>query len=90
MAHKDGLILMTIPEDREFLLTQHEQGRQGTMTGIDGKLTRKTKRKAERMLKHASRKQLEKNKFQERSTVVTLALESAMTRQIKKLQLMMK
>ena len=47
------------------------------MAGIDGKLARKTKRKVERMLKHASREHLEKNKFQERSSVVTLAFDSS-------------
>ena len=54
VAHKDVLILMTIPEDREFLLAQREKERRGTMAGIDGKLARKSKRKVERMLKHAS------------------------------------
>ena len=64
-ANKDALILITIPEDRKFLLAECEKGRQGTMAGINGKLARKTKRKAERMLKHASREHLEKTKFQE-------------------------
>ena len=41
------------------------------------KLARKTKQKAERMLKHASREHLEKTKFQEPSTVVTLAFNSS-------------
>ena len=47
------------------------------MASIDGKLAPKTKRKAEKMLKHASKEQLEKTKFQERSTVVTLAFNSS-------------
>ena len=46
VAHKDALILMAIPEDREFLLAQREKGRRGTMAGTDGKWARKTKRKA--------------------------------------------
>ena len=77
VAHKNALVLKTIPEDREFLLAQREKGRRGTMAGIDGKLTRKTKRKAERMLKHASRDQPEKIKFQERSTIVTIVFNSS-------------
>ena len=63
VAHKDALSLMAISEDREFLLAQREKERRGTMAGIDGKLARKTKRKAERMLKHASIERLEKTKF---------------------------
>ena len=78
VAHKGALILMPIPEDREFLLAQREKGRRETMAGIDGKLARKTKRKAERMLKHASREYLEKTKFQEWSNVVTLAFNSSL------------
>ena len=74
VAHKDALILMTIPKVREFLLAQREKGWRGTMAGIDGKLARKTKRKAERMLKYASREHLEKTKFQERSTVATTCI----------------
>ena len=78
MAHKDALILITILEDREFLLAQREKGRRGTMTGMDIKLARKTKRKAKRMSKHASREQLETNKFQEQLTVVTLEFYSCL------------
>ena len=47
------------------------------MAGIDGKLAQKIKRKAERMLKHAFREHLEKTKFQERPTIVTLAFNSS-------------
>ena len=73
VAHENALILMIILEDREFLLALREKGRRGTMAGINGKLTRRAKRKAESTLKHASREQLEKTEFQERSTIVAFA-----------------
>ncbi|KAG0714800.1 hypothetical protein GWK47_013413 [Chionoecetes opilio] len=38
IAHSDALTLMTIPEDKEFLLAQREKGRRGSMAGLDKKL----------------------------------------------------
>ncbi|KAG0720181.1 hypothetical protein GWK47_048986 [Chionoecetes opilio] len=38
IAHSDTLTLMTIPEDKEFLLAQREKGRRGSMAGLDKKL----------------------------------------------------
>ncbi|KAG0713543.1 hypothetical protein GWK47_016000 [Chionoecetes opilio] len=38
IAHSDALTLMTIPEDKEFLLAQREKGRRGSMAGLDRKL----------------------------------------------------
>ncbi|KAG0711576.1 hypothetical protein GWK47_020352 [Chionoecetes opilio] len=38
IAHSDALTLMTIPEDKEFLLAQREKGRWGSMAGLDKKL----------------------------------------------------
>ena len=68
VAHKDALILMTISENREFLLAQREKGRRGTMAGIDGKLARKTKRKADRMLKQLPENTWKKLNFKDDQT----------------------
>ncbi|KAG0730526.1 WD repeat-containing protein 46 [Chionoecetes opilio] len=38
IAHSDALTLMTIPEDKEFLLAQRKKGRWGSMAGLDKKL----------------------------------------------------
>ncbi|KAG0723732.1 hypothetical protein GWK47_042055 [Chionoecetes opilio] len=38
IAHSDALTLMTIPEDKEFLLAQREKGRRDSMAGLDKKL----------------------------------------------------
>ncbi|KAG0727442.1 hypothetical protein GWK47_034638 [Chionoecetes opilio] len=38
IAHSDALTLMTIPEDKEFLLAQRAKGRRGSMAGLDKKL----------------------------------------------------
>ncbi|KAG0711531.1 putative 39S ribosomal protein L24, mitochondrial [Chionoecetes opilio] len=38
ITHSDALTLMTIPEDKEFLLAQREKGRRGSMAGLDKKL----------------------------------------------------
>ncbi|KAG0714084.1 hypothetical protein GWK47_014841 [Chionoecetes opilio] len=38
IAHSDALTLMTIPEDKEFLLAQREKGRRSSMAGLDKKL----------------------------------------------------
>ena len=37
-AHAEALALMTIAEDKEFLLAQREKGRRGSMAGLDKKL----------------------------------------------------
>ena len=41
IAHADALNIIKIPEDREFLLAQREDGRRGSMTGVDKNLSRK-------------------------------------------------
>ncbi|KAG0694546.1 hypothetical protein GWK47_027192 [Chionoecetes opilio] len=38
IAHSDALTLMTIPDDKEFLLDQREKGWRGSMAGLDKKL----------------------------------------------------
>lgn len=48
--------MITIPEDREFLLAQREKGRRGSMVGVDAKLAAKEKRSAERQEQMLARK----------------------------------
>lgn len=48
IAHADALQLMSIEEDRQFLIRQRIKGREGSMTGIDHVLTAKEERIARR------------------------------------------
>lgn len=41
MAHQDALHMITIEEDKQFLLAQREKGRRGSMAGVDTVLARK-------------------------------------------------
>ena len=47
IAHQNALELIKIPEDREFLLAQREEGRRGKMGSVDANLARKEQRKAD-------------------------------------------
>ena len=44
-AHAEALALMTIAEDKEFLLAQREKGRRGSMAGLDKKLKEAVRRR---------------------------------------------
>jgi hypothetical protein len=59
IAHKDALTLITIKEDKEFLLAQREKGRRGSMGPIDTKLSKKEERSKERQLQIELRKKKE-------------------------------
>ena len=48
IAHGDAMSLITIPEDRAFLLAQREPGRRGTMAGADMALDSQEKKKRRR------------------------------------------
>jgi hypothetical protein len=59
-AHADAIQMMTIPEDRDFLLAQQEKGRRGSMAGIDVNLLKKEKRASQsRKQKEARRERAE-------------------------------
>lgn len=49
IAHVDALKLITIEEDRTFLIKQREKGRVGSMTCVDKNLENKEKRKTKRL-----------------------------------------
>lgn len=55
IAHADALNLMHNEEDKEFLLKQREDGRPGSMLGIDQKLAEKEERSRLRKEKEESR-----------------------------------
>ncbi|KAF2886056.1 hypothetical protein ILUMI_20115 [Ignelater luminosus] len=51
IAHANAVSLISIEEDQEFLIAQRKPNREGSMIGIDLKLTAAEKRKAERKKK---------------------------------------
>ena len=55
VAHQRAMDLITIPEDKDFLLGQRKKGRQGFMTSIDMKLTKMEERREERKQKELRR-----------------------------------
>ena len=57
VAHANALSMMTIEEDKQFLMAQREKGRQGCMGGIDANLVKKQKKKQVDLLKHRERQQ---------------------------------
>lgn len=57
VAHQDPLQMMTIQEDKDFLIAQRQKGRVGCMLGIDSILIAKEKRKSDRMENEQRRKQ---------------------------------
>jgi len=46
---KKTFLIIGIQEDRDFLLLQREKGRKGYMMGVDTKLVKAEKRKADRL-----------------------------------------
>ena len=44
MAHQDAMKMLKIQEDKEFLISQREMGRRGSMVGVDKVLTAKEER----------------------------------------------
>lgn len=56
IAHSRALQMMTIEEDKEFLLAQRMKGRKGFMQGVDKKLARKELLQVEREERQLTRK----------------------------------
>ncbi|EFN86450.1 hypothetical protein EAI_00065, partial [Harpegnathos saltator] len=63
IAHASALDMITIEEDKQFLISQRQKGRPGYMGGIDFKYTRKEKRREEREAKAVARKQSNNNQL---------------------------
>ena len=57
VAHANAFSLMTIEEDKHFLLAQREKGRQGCMGRLDATLLKKKKRKQVALEKQIQRQQ---------------------------------
>lgn len=76
LAHENALTLMTIDEDRQFLLAQREKGRRGCMAGWDKQLHEIEKRVAERRTLADMRRQRKTELQERRSEIVTLELSS--------------
>ncbi|KAK2721327.1 hypothetical protein QYM36_003567 [Artemia franciscana] len=61
IAHADALNMMSIQEDKDFLLAQREKGRRGSMVGVDETLACKEKRVSEREQQTLKRRQQTEN-----------------------------
>ena len=48
IAHQDALKMITIPEDKEFLLAQREKGRRGCMGSVDKKMQKREENRNKR------------------------------------------
>lgn len=72
IAHANALELITIEEDKQFLILQRQKGRPGYMSGIDYKQVRKEERAAERERKALSRKESSSLEIEETCKFLTL------------------
>ena len=85
IAHANALSMMTVVEDKEFLLAQREKGRRGSMAGVDVKLAAKEKRSAdkrEQML--ARQQQMEDLQKRQSETAVLISSSSSSDEEIAK------
>jgi len=71
VAHADALKIMTIVEDKEFLIGQ-KKGRRGSMAGVDTKLAAREKRVAERHDKAVARRQRMNESYETSNETVVL------------------
>ena len=76
VAHANALNMMTIQEDKDFLLAQRKKGRQGSMVGTDLKLAAKEKRAEERQKQMLSRHQRNERKKIETTTIELVSSDS--------------
>lgn len=56
ISHQNSLAMMTIEEDKQFLIKQREKGRTGCMIGIDKSRVNLEKRRLQRLEKEEERK----------------------------------
>ena len=57
LAYANAMSMITVQEDKDFLLAQQEEGRRGSTAGLNLTLTREEKRVAKRKKKPDSRRQ---------------------------------
>jgi len=74
VAHADALNMITIPEDREFLLGQREKGRRGVMGPVDEVLAARERRSKEAVEKEQKRRLKAKAYAEQMATTSTDAL----------------
>lgn len=65
IAHANVFDMMTIEEDKLFLISQRQKDRPGFMAGIDFEHAKKEKRREERKAKAWARKQRSVNELEE-------------------------
>lgn len=76
IAHKNALQMITIEEDRKFLISQRQEGRVGHMGSVDKNLTRKEQQKKVRDEQRRASVAAEGKRLEERSRLVQLASSS--------------
>ena len=70
IAHQDALTLITIPEDREFLIAQREKRRRGCMSGTDNKLHQKEQRRMDKDSNILKRQLVEETRSSQQESVI--------------------
>lgn len=76
IAHANALNLMSIEEDKQFLIAQRKPNRVGSMIGIDLKLTAAEKRKAEREKREKAKRLKSQQEMEEYSTLGNLDIKN--------------
>jgi hypothetical protein len=56
IAHANAMNMMTIEEDKAFLLAQREKGRRGAMSSVDNVLAKKEQKRTEKLAKEQERR----------------------------------
>ena len=77
IAHQDAMQLMTIKEDRDFLVAQRKPGREGKMAGVDDDWAKKDERKRKRAEHEVKRLEKEEETQEERTATVEWESSSA-------------
>ncbi len=70
IAHAEALTMITLPEDRAFLLAQREKGRRGSMGPVDMVLAQKEERHRKRQLQKEAQRVKEADRVQKSATDV--------------------
>ena len=85
IAHANALSMISVAEDREFLLAQREKGRRGSMAGTDTKLAAKEKRTVARQEQLLARQhRMEDLQRKQNETAVLLSSTSSSEEEIQK------
>ena len=77
IAHADALTLITIPEDKEFLLSQRQKGRPGSIGAIDMVQVRRNQRTEDRFNADEMRRKRARQEMEASTSQATLASDSS-------------